>query len=114
MIVDTKIGDRNVVASGVIVIPPNDDTWEISFSGLIYRFTFIERGGEIPRVEFPDHSEKSMKMDLIDWHNPLGTSYVLKKIATVAGLNYDICFFVQTIGEKTDATRLVNFSVSES
>jgi hypothetical protein len=72
---------------------------------------FVDRGDSPPMVESASDTGKVSTVRLVNWHNPLGISYALPRAALVRGTYYDISFFVQTIGEKNGANRLVNYSI---
>ena len=101
-----SVADSEVIGSGVVVTK-RDIGLTISPAGLTYEIVF-EDEAEQHNIVAEKTGEKSVRLRLIKFDNPLGTSVHFFHIGDVAGTSLWLSLYVEAVGEEV---RIVSYTV---
>lgn len=114
MMFTAKIEDKTVVASGSLLLDGGQHKWTLEANGLVFNFIFTQKGDGPPSLHLESSNQRESTVLLVNWNNSLGSSYVIREFATLAGKNFTLGFYVESIGSGEDCARNVNYCITES
>jgi hypothetical protein len=107
--VNVKIGDRDVRDSGSVILWNNASNFSIAIADLKFHIDFI--AGEIPKVEVTLPDQKSARISLFNFDNPLGTAWE-QQVGNLDSRKLHLALFVHPLVGPGTITRLVNYCFS--
>jgi hypothetical protein len=114
-----RVGKRQVVSSGSIITHEGDDSVEIEYANLQFKFVFVS--GVIAGASEPSIMGSSIGLaytfTLTNFNNPLGTSWNALVASTPSAFgktkNLYLALHVQAVGQGERLSRLINYTLSE-
>ena|ERR1039458_9396587 len=109
-LVKAAIGNREVIGGGSLVLGEDQLTFELHVENLTLEFIFIPGEGEMAVTPLPVDSPTRIKVELKNFDNPLGTTFVSDKIGDLNGKALFLSLYIQAVKGKF-VTRLVNYTL---
>lgn len=113
MLVKVETGNRRLEQSGSLILPFDERSFSIHIDDVELEITF--RGdADAPEVDEPDVDGKKFSVTLINWNNPLGTTWAVPDLLSADGRSVTIALHVTGSGASQEVARNVAFAVYSS
>lgn len=114
-----ELPDRKLEASGTVILPGGSQAFSIHLDDVELAIKFV--GDEDnPKIDPPEGDAKRFAVTLVNWNNPLGTTWYVPDIVDADGKSIDVALNVTGSGARASdiegnpaetVTRAVSYSI---
>jgi hypothetical protein len=104
-----KVHDREVIASGVLVLGPEDKDMSFDLDGMVFLVRLIPTGAPL-QVRFVPGGAKLMRVELEGKFPELGAAWKIGGLGQAGDRRIDLDIMVYSLSEIRDVNRQVGFT----
>jgi hypothetical protein len=108
-----KVHDREVIASGVLVLGPQDKDMSFDLDGMVFLVRLIVNSNPLT-VRFVPSGSKLMRVELEGRFPELGAAWKIAGIGQAGDRMIDLDLMVYSLSETRDVNRQVGFTFTAS